>query len=251
MYQDDLSIIIQGPLDSTSVDNIDNYTSFGRVIVSCWIGCDDALMKKLINIRSTNSRVEIILNEELTDDSIGDYYNYNNIYRQSISTYNGLLACKTRYAVKTRSDEMVEDLSTLIHRLRENDDKVITSDIFFRKDGQYKFHASDHLMCGKSDLLLKAFGLAIDFCRGGISYEWKPTTPEQIITVSILTAKGIKVQPLGSRDLMVGNFYIIPFTNEYFKKVLWSSSSKEVLASSENWLEQLKEANNISNINDL
>jgi hypothetical protein len=63
MYnREDFSLIIQGPLNETSLSNIDNYLKYvNKIIVSYWNGCDKNIENLFIE-KYKDENVEFIKN---------------------------------------------------------------------------------------------------------------------------------------------------------------------------------------------
>lgn len=87
-------------------------------------------------------------------------YNKANCYYQMFSTYMGLQEVDTEYTMKFRGDEYYSDISPLVHSITTQE-KLVTSDIFFRKQLEYNqvylYHTSDHYFGARTRHLLIAF----------------------------------------------------------------------------------------------
>lgn len=148
---DDLTIIIQGPLNNKSINNLKNYEKYGKVIFSGYDSCDANMLP------GSSTLVRNRIPEE-------PFYNYGNIFLQSLSTLGGLKAADTKYSIKVRSDESYENLQRIIDELSLDDDKIITNNVFFKNHGSYHYHIGDHMMLGKTENLIRMFQGAIEFC---------------------------------------------------------------------------------------
>lgn len=152
-------IIIQGPLHQNSVSNIDIYKKFGNVIFISW--ANDTKNIDLIQQIYDNGAFFIALDHtKITASS----HNKQNILKQSLSSYYGCKFSRNNYLIKLRSDEKYSDLEPLINKFSKNTNKIITSNIFFRKYIFYPYHISDHIICGKKTNLENIFLNTIKLC---------------------------------------------------------------------------------------
>lgn len=152
-------IIIQGPLHQNSISNIDIYKKFGNVIFVCW--SNDTKNIELIKQIYDHGAFFIAL------DSIqvkASFYNKQNICKQSLSSYYGCKFSSNNYIIKLRSDEKYSNLQPLINKFSKNTNKVITSNIFFRKYTAYPYHISDHIICGTKKNLENIFLNTVRLC---------------------------------------------------------------------------------------
>jgi len=150
----DISIVIQGPISEISLNNLDYYAQFAEVIISTWadkpFGFD---VSKYDNIK--------ILANALP--KIEKQHNIANVYLQCLSTFNGLDLCTSKFSIKTRSDECFSNFDALITELQEN--KIVTTNIFFGKDVNYKYHPSDHLIFSETLTLKDIYKKCISACE--------------------------------------------------------------------------------------
>ena len=150
----DVSIIIQGPLNEISLKNIPAYKKYGKVIVSCWDGYDEKLLKYIDDdVYFVSKKLPNI-----------DHYNCSNIYYQASSTYSGLEKAETKFSIKVRSDESYSNLDVFVKTINENPERMITGDIFFWSD-YVCFHISDHAIGGKTKNLLGTFDTVKNICE--------------------------------------------------------------------------------------
>jgi hypothetical protein len=187
------TIVIQGPIDWTSMSCIEKYSNFGKVIVSL-SNTNNVLLDNNKLISQIKKYAKIIVNEKIILPQ--NCFNQANILYQALSTYNGLIHVDTEFCIKMRSDEKFTDLSVLLDKHKNNPDKIICSNIFFRKPRHYLYHISDHLICGRTDILLKSFENVKNICSANnvhniltkfkIIHNIARLVPEQIICLSIL-----------------------------------------------------------------
>lgn len=150
----DISIVIQGPISEISLNNLDYYAQFAEVIISTWTDKPFGL-----NLSKYNN-VKILANPL---PEIHEQYNFGNFYFQCLSTLNGLSLSRSVYSIKTRSDESFSNLDALIKELQAN--KIVTSNIFFAKDNNHKYHPSDHLIFSKKSTLKDVYEKCIAICE--------------------------------------------------------------------------------------
>jgi hypothetical protein len=218
-----IDIIIQGPLSIWSIQNISYYKTIGNVIVSHWED-DDELLKKMVD-KYNICRIELST-KEFQENS---YYNYNNIAKQHYTLINGINSAKNDIIIKTRSDEFYSDLSPLIEKF-VNTNKIITNNIYFRRDLSRKFHMSDHLFIGKKQIfrsacneLLKKLKYVNKFYTANSISDLKlfkitdgkssiEFCPEIMFTLSIIDQFNIKIDIQNSKKIMKNIFDIVPIS---------------------------------------
>jgi WavE lipopolysaccharide synthesis len=196
----DVTIVIQGRLARRGIENIPTYERFGRVILSCWDSCDKSLLTGV-----DLPRIQVVITAKPEE---GKYFNYGNAFLQTLSTLHGVMHAKTPWALKVRCDEFYTDLSAFIGRMKAQPAKLITNNVFFRKDAMYKYHVSDHVIGGRTENLRETFRIMRDRCmalgenrpREPKTAGWMPT--ESLIATSYLRHVGIAAEPARSKELM-------------------------------------------------
>jgi predicted RNA binding protein YcfA (HicA-like mRNA interferase family) len=134
----DVTFIVQGRIkEDIFLKLVLNLLKFGHVILSTWSVIDQ---QKVIDYINSNR-----------------IHNGQNVYLQVYSTLEGLLKCKTEYAIKVRADEWYSDFTDFIKSMRDCPNKITTHNMFFRKLGEYPYHLSDHVIGGKTNNLIKMF----------------------------------------------------------------------------------------------
>lgn len=209
----DTTILIQGSLNVASLQMLKKYSSYGDILVSCWKG--DTLMLP-------ENCVTKVITTDPNCPAIRGRYDYANVFKQALSTFNGLKKIGTRYTIKIRSDEYYTDLSNLIKVMKSDPHKLTTNNVFFREDSFLKYHPSDHVIASETTTLLNTFshllGLlssvpnsketlpAKSFGFGAISGR---LVPEQLICLSFLKHKGIVINPSLSKEQMRENINLV------------------------------------------
>lgn len=188
MKHEDVTIVMQGPLLSTSgaaegLRYFDNYLSLvDKIIISTWndhrntnsfiglynvmniISGKNPANKLIADIRRIIGDRNIDL---VTDDitNYNDYYNNANVAYQSATSLNGLKKVDTEYVIKLRCDEYYTDLSEFIDLMKSAPEKLTTNNFLFAPDYHEQFHLSDHVIGGYTHNILGMFQTALDFCK--------------------------------------------------------------------------------------
>jgi hypothetical protein len=149
----DFTILIQGPLNQVSLDNIKNYHNFGEVIVATDRG-PEADMARI----AVDARVKWALYDDPPKPPhlVGPLEN-SNFYRAINGIYHGLQKCETPYVIRTRSDECYHNLGPLLDLLLQDTKKMVCGNIFFKPWNKIPYHIGDHLYAAETLRLRKAF----------------------------------------------------------------------------------------------
>ena len=124
----DFTVLVQGPLDETSLENLDYYKTIGPVVISCW-NTDDFSKLSRFDLSSTT-----ILAETPPQKNIIKYgKQYKTFHLQVFGIYYGLTQVKTRFVIRTRSDEFYKNLDPLLKKFEQDTGKVVCGNIFFHK----------------------------------------------------------------------------------------------------------------------
>jgi hypothetical protein len=246
-----ISIIIQGPLNKRSINTIPRYLNCGEVVLSYWDQDDKKLLEKV------SGKVKLVENK-IKDVSpfLFKTRNKNPFAYQYFTTLNGLKSASSNLAIKTRSDESYPDLNPFIKNMKDNMNfknkdgsynwfKLTCCNIYFRKDKEFKFHPSDHLIGGNRSRLINTFEKCLHKCKFG---QTKYTTPEQLIGTSAietyfdpLLKKNDIANPTISSSLMKKHFSI--FRIKDLPKCTWTSSYRQYheLKGEEDWCHSINE----------
>lgn len=188
-YEETVSIIIQGPLNKRSISCIPDYLKYGEVIFSCWDRDDISLLDDY------KDKIKIKINKY---QDILRYIKRGNLKNplifQPYTTLQGINIASGNLCIKLRSDEKFPNLDRLIEMLKKNRDepnqhgvydksfKIITSNIYFRRDSEYKFHPSDHIVAGERLRMKCVFDKFYDLCR----FSKLNLHPEQILCKAVI-----------------------------------------------------------------
>ena len=229
IYRDDFTILVQGPLGSTSCNNIENYLRYAKVVFSYW----DEPQASYDNAGTFSQNLEIIskfgekiqsFSNPLPDIKLTVGCAHSSTFYYAIcSMFNGLKHIDTEYVIKTRSDEFYDDLTPFIEKFLEDEEKIVCGNIFVRNSIPY--HFGDHIFVCKTEILLRATTMLKNFYEAAQLEHNKPDIPpwskeasngavaESILSRAILEAKGIPHYATGNEEewksIFRDNFYII------------------------------------------
>lgn len=205
------TIVIQGPQRSASrsAANAYRYLQFGDVVVSHWDG-DDA---------SGFDGMPVSLVSQPRPAK-----NLCNTYYQCLSTLKGIEAAKTKFCIKVRSDEAYTDMAPIIRKVVAAPAKMVTCNIFFRRDREYKFHPSDHVVAGDTEMLRRAFSLLKNNLEDKNTLPFDKV-PEQRIFTCFLEANNVQVEWSASKKIMAKWCDVVPI--EKMGSFVWSMGGHE------------------------
>ena len=233
IYQDKFTVLIQGPVNQSSYQNIDNYLKYGKVVISYWNneGCFTKKPPKLANVSAYGYPLPDI---NKTVGALKD----STFYYAICSMYNGLKHVDTEYVVKTRSDEFYEDLTPFIDKFLENEENIVCGNIFVRKDIAY--HIGDHIFVCKTQTILNAVTMLKNFYEQKVDESsgvpkiircpyWaiqKNSCAEVILAKAILKAKKVKMNK-DWKDIFVENFYVVDINLTKRFLACWQHAGKK------------------------
>ena len=166
--RDDLSILIQGPINDLSLNCIPEYSKFAsKIIISTWdisIERGEELFKtyskycdiKIVSYPQPN-HTELINTGVIT--GVGSDTTF---YWQILGVYNGSSVCDTKYIIRTRSDEYFSNLLPLLDLVVENNFKFTCGNIWFKPKLFKPLHIGDHLYFSETSLLNNSLKMIID-----------------------------------------------------------------------------------------
>jgi len=192
----DLTFIIQGKMVDRDllIRNIRNLCRYGKVVLAIWDitpGLDEAKILDYIRLNRIN--------------------NEQNVYLQVYTTLNGLNSVNTPFVIKVRADEYYSNFNPLIDRMNGNLNKIITTNIFFRKTVTHPYHISDHIIGGLREHVQKMFTNCKRMLESKKSFRMITRgIPEQWLTVGYLlsyyTEDDLKKDPKGK---MISHFNVV------------------------------------------
>ena len=157
MSKEELTIVIQGPINETSLSNIPNYKKFGKVIVSYW-DTDEVFEK--------DPDVTYISNPLPPREEAHGILKDSTFYWAVCSTHYGVQASTTKYTIKVRSDEYFTDLNPFLDALSETEDFVVCGSIFCRSGFEKPYHMGDHIFACKTTTMKSTYQELYDFQNG-------------------------------------------------------------------------------------
>ena len=159
MENEDITILIQGPLNDTSLSNISEYLKFGNVLISTWMEEETPLPKLDIPI-GKEKNVKLV-SQKLPPKNEWDA-RWQGAKQDSTfpwawqSTMAGLQTIETKYTIKTRSDEKFVNLQPMID-LHKKTDKLIWGNIWAKIWDKQPHHIGDHIFMDKTERLLDTY----------------------------------------------------------------------------------------------
>lgn len=194
----DFTIVVQGPLTKAStcacVHFLDHYIEDYPVVISTW--------------KSENNEVvdipegcEIIY-DDLPERQSGKIYDPHSTFYWAIkSQYNAMVNVKTKYVVKTRTDEGFYPIKTMIDSFKNGEDNVLFGNVFFKPFTDYAYHIGDHVYVCETEVARNALKYILDMYEErttpqdwAVQKSWDDDTntycAEQILAFGFLQALG-------------------------------------------------------------
>lgn len=183
------TFVIQGPLTKETYDfYTDRYTDI-PLIFSTW---------NTENINDLIPKPNATIIQQPCPDELGN----QNVYRQTVSTIQGLNLATTPFTIKLRGDEFYSNLESIMNLCKQMNNKIITLPVFFRIWSWAPFHISDHLLAGSTELLKKMFYTAKINCENKTYME---NSPEVVLARSLLDC--LYMGKYGKQEF-IDHFYI-------------------------------------------
>lgn len=224
----DITIIIQGPLKATSLNNLEHYSEFGKVIVSHWSEDPIELQKQLIEAQVKYDNISSISSSDPPDPFMhpglaGTKKQEDYRHHQFQSLHEALKLCKTKFALKTRSDEYWVNVDPLLKMFSKDINKLVTSNVFYKPNYVQPYHISDHLMLARTDLFLSAMNIIASQTRNRLHV----VVTECSFGYAFLSAKyqsGSNNLPLPSNEEAFKNDFSYVNINEFDEYLVrWNS----------------------------
>jgi hypothetical protein len=249
------SVVIQGPLHPRMKKSIPHYlkiinkrrhhleltdTYVGNLVISYWEGDDESIIKGVKNHPLVKCIKNKYSNLPKHEKKIGSRGASPWIY-QNYSTLQGLKECTGHISLKVRSDEFYGGIEFMMNEIVKDTSKFYTTDIFFRKDHEEKFHISDHIIGGATCKMKRAFEISTFACQS--TYEKEVRFPEQLICRSILKSAGEDPSKYwNSKEMMKKHFCIFPIKK--LGEVCWTCSYRgygEIKLPEAGWVQDIRE----------
>ena len=262
--ENSLSIVIQGPLNERILESYPHYLrliknaqhkrkkinsegsgykTMGNLVISYWEGDNEKMLEKI----KDKTDIKLVKNyKKNLPESIKKLGSRGASpwILQNYSTSRGLAKCTGNICIKVRSDEIYPFLVNFYEKIKNNlhspeRTRFFTSDIFFRRDDEEKFHISDHIIGAVKCLMISAFEESTLECTRERAYKYK--FPEQLICQSMLRSRNIEPKPYKSKILMQNNFEIVPITQ--MPNSIWTCSYRKydkLYSQESGWVQDIK-----------
>jgi hypothetical protein len=219
------TILIQGPLNNNSLDNVESYKSFGRVCVSFWSDMVDPNWESLEVAEAYLDSLQV----EYTSECMPNIQRIIGASKESTfyfalkSMFNGLRNINTDFVIKTRSDESYKNLKPFLEEFEKNENKIVCGNIFVRNE--IPFHFGDHIFICKTSDLFGAVKHLLDMYDGiepiqNYSKQEEGIPAERILCTAILNQKNVNFNLKSDREIFKDNISIIDInrTEEFIAK---------------------------------
>lgn len=239
-----ITLLIQGKINQHGLRMIEQYKDLYPIVVST-NALDEGVLRDTIQRHVEEKKIKLILYQ--LSRPLEHVYNVANCYLQTSSVYYGLKEVNTEYVIKFRGDEYYSDIRPLVNAITQQE-KLVTSDIFFRKqldyNQMYLYHTSDHYFGARTRHLLEAFQhMKRMYEEVRYNQEVEPDLSfqhslvfEQKMTIAYLLARGernlpkdtegairlllkyvsmVRAQDLGDNTVVTANVFHRVYTNDY------------------------------------
>jgi hypothetical protein len=175
----DYTLLLQGVINPKTFNLwIKNYSDY-KVVVSIWE--DEDLSDYTI---PTNWK--IVINKY----PLVRFRKEANLDYQIITTLAGLAEVTDDWVIKMRTDEYYSNLDKVFTKMKQNPEKIVSSSMFFRKYGMYKFHCSDKLLGGRTDNLIGMYESTLQNLEMKL---WDETIPESQLGLGYVMLKDMNI----------------------------------------------------------
>lgn len=154
-----VTIIVQGKFCHISLPKIKQYAEKYKVIYSTWCDEDTDFLKKELE----GTGIQVVAEKSPStspEDHAYRQMKLGSIIYQIEGMLNGLAHVKTKYTLRLRSDEFYTCLDPVFEKFFEDDDKLVTTNKFFRRPEVFTWHVGDHIMISKTSKMQKMYALA-------------------------------------------------------------------------------------------
>lgn len=148
----DVTLVLQGRVEPEQMELWKKHYKDWNVIVSTWEDVDFNFNGGVFS-KWLPKNWKLILNKY----PLIRFQPSANLDYQIITTLSGLNEVKTKWVIKARCDEYWSNLDKFVDKMKQTPEKIVTSSMYFRKWGMYKFHISDKIIGGTTDNLLLMF----------------------------------------------------------------------------------------------
>lgn len=222
--KENITVVLQGPIDDRTYEAIDSYNEqgFGEVIVSTWADENIDLL-----LPSDNQSFKLVTSK------YPDMTGVNNDgcrFFVAITTGVGCHHATKDFVLKVRTDEFYPDLSKFIENWQKYPNRAHTTNNGFWKFIPFNF--SNHIYLCKKEILFEACSSIVHHSSGRVLQNVELTSSEQATGYFIMLAMGHDLSQSDWRKVFSENVFITPcsdlpghlhsgqsFTNFKFKRV--------------------------------
>jgi len=190
------TILLQGVINPKTFNLwIKNYSDY-KVVVSIWEDEDLSDYKIPTNWKVVKNKYPLV---RFRKEANLDY--------QIITTLAGLSEVEGEWVIKMRTDEYYSNLDKVFKKMKANPEKIVSSSMFFRKYGLYKFHCSDKLLGGTTENLIGMFESTLHNLQMKL---WEETIPESQLGLGYIMCKDstIDIDDVNNKRAELGEQFI-------------------------------------------
>ena len=153
MHNGDYTVLIQGPLNTVSLNNIKQYKLFCKeIVISYWDTCDESILE------SYDLKYCKLIKNPLPDKVYFIGKPNETFTYQAYSILHGVNAITTPYTIRTRSDEYYSNLVPLLDSFQAQfGNTIVCGNIFFKRWDDIPYHIGDHLFISNTQYLRDAY----------------------------------------------------------------------------------------------
>ena len=190
------TILLQGVINPKTFNLwIKNYSDY-KVVVSIWEDEDLSDYEIPTNWKVVKNKYPLI---RFRKEANLDY--------QITTTLAGLSEVGSEWVIKMRTDEYYSNLDKVFKKMKANPEKIVSSSMFFRKYGLYKFHCSDKLLGGTTENLTIMYESTLHNLEMKL---WEETIPESQLGLGYIMAKDstIDITDVNNKRAELGEQFI-------------------------------------------
>lgn len=190
------TILLQGVINPKTFNLwIKNYSDY-KVVVSIWDDEDLSDYQIPTNWKVVKNKYPLV---RFRKEANLDY--------QIITTLAGLSEVGSEWVIKMRTDEYYSNLDKVFKKMKANPEKIVSSSMFFRKYGLYKFHCSDKLLGGTTENLIGMYESTLHNVEMKL---WEETVPESQLGLGYIMAKDstIDINDVNNKRAELGEQFI-------------------------------------------
>ena len=190
------TILLQGVINPKTFNLwIKNYSDY-KVVVSIWEDEDLSNYEIPTNWKVVKNKYPLV---RFRKEANLDY--------QITTTLAGLSEVGSEWVIKMRTDEYYSNLDKVFDKMKSNPEKIVSSSMFFRKYGMYKFHCSDKLLGGTTENLTIMYESTLHNLEMKL---WEETIPESQLGLGYIMAKDstIDINDVNNKRAELGEQFI-------------------------------------------